>query len=135
MCKRNKHIILSCERGWRGIRELSLFLAGNGLDVYVLIKGYPSREVQKMISPYDKIHNIFIPRKIFSVYLFFYLLANLVFHRVHLFISTSKRVKKGAVAFFKLEPFFVFERPDSYCIEDFEGRQIKPQAIPGSISS
>ena len=131
---RKKRIILSCERGWRGIREFSLFLADNNLEVSVLIKGFPERQVRRMITSYSRIHNIFIPKRSYSIYLFIYLLFNLILHRVYFFISTSKRVKKGPIRFFKLEPFFIFERPNSYCIQDIQGKEIEPAIILETVS-
>ena len=126
---RKKRIILSCERGWRGIREFSLFLAHDNFDAFVLIEGFPQKDVRNMITSYSRIHNIFIPERIYSLYVFFYLLFNLLIYRVLFFISTSKRSKKSCANFFLLRPFFIFERPNSYCIQDSEGKEIKPETI------
>lgn len=125
---------MSCERGWRGIRELSLFLAQNNLDVFVLIEGSPSKELRNMITPYSKIHNIFISEKIYSIYLSVYILLNLMFYKVYFF--TSKKIKQGPLrlsGFLRL--FFVYERRNSYHIEDRRGRQIQPKAILEEIRS
>ena len=42
--------ILAFDRGWQGMRELSLELAGSGMAVDVLIKGQVEREILAMIT-------------------------------------------------------------------------------------
>ena len=124
---RNKRIILLSERGWRGIREFSSFLADRGVHVFVLIKGRPSKEVRCIIKPYSGIHNIFIPRKIYSIWIFIYLFFNLIFYKVYLF--SSRKNKRGLVNFLKMKPLFIYEKSNGYCIQDNKEKEIKPETV------
>src|SRR3989338_8379046 len=62
-----KKVIILCEEGWQGVRELSLELAKRRIGNVVLIKGDPGREVRKFITKHPLIWNIFFPRLLFRV--------------------------------------------------------------------
>ena len=72
----NKYIIL-CEAGWHNARELSLELCRRNIPSSVLIKGRPGKEVRGMITGHSLINNIFIPEKLFSVFLFLYIFSSI----------------------------------------------------------
>lgn len=84
-----KHILV-CERGWQGIRELSLDLARRDITSTVLIEGLIDKETREMITSYNGINNLFIPEKIFAPLLYMYILVNLLLFRGKLSIALSK---------------------------------------------
>lgn len=55
------------ERGWRGARELSLALKDRGVVVTHLIKGRLSKEVREMIRPYPSIRLVDVPKAVFPL--------------------------------------------------------------------
>jgi len=75
MCKR---YILICEKGWHGIRQLSLDLASKNVAATVLIKGLVEKDVQEMITRHNGINNVFIPDIIFTPFLFVYIIVALI---------------------------------------------------------
>ncbi len=68
-------ILFLSERGWQGTRTCSLECGRSGVQCRVLIKGRPSREVREFITSYPQIKNVFIPRLLFMVVSFIYLLV------------------------------------------------------------
>ena len=96
-----KHILV-CESGWRGIRELSIDLAGRDIPSTVLIEGLIDKEVREMITRHRGIRNLFIPERIFMPFLFVYVLvSSLVFSRRGLAIFLSKEKTYNRLAPFK----------------------------------
>jgi len=86
----HKRYILVCEKGWHKIRILSLELAGKDMSLTVLIRGLVERDVREMITRHDRIKNIFIPEKIFSPFLFVYVLITAILSYGRLSIVLSK---------------------------------------------
>jgi len=92
-----KRYILVCEKGWRGIRELSLDLAGKGIPSTVLIKGAASKDVQNMITGRKEIKNVFIPERIFALVLFTRIIGALILsprRKAAIFLSKEKTYKR-----------------------------------------
>lgn len=95
----NKHIIL-CEAGWHNARELSLELSRKNIPSAVLIKGRPEKEVRQMISRHGLINNIFIPEKVFAIFLFLYIFSSVFFTR-ELTVFFNKEKTYNMIAGFK----------------------------------
>ncbi len=97
-----KKYILACESGWRGIRELSIDLAGKDIPSTVLIEGLIEKETREMITRHKGIRNLFIPAKIFTPFLFVYVfISSIVFSRRGLSIFLSKEKTYNRVTLFK----------------------------------
>ena len=129
MFKRRKRAIVLCEAGWMGARELSLFLARHGVEVEVLIAGFIERRIRKMITSYSNIHNTFIPKRIYNLYLFFYLIFISIFYNTSFFVSTNKMAKKRIVRFLGAPIFFIREKANSYYINDHRQKEVSPELI------
>lgn len=89
----HKRYILVCERGWRGIRDISLDLAGKNIPSTVLIRGLPEGRVRKMITPHKGINNVFIPEKFFTPFIFIYVILAMVLspgRKLSIFLSKDK---------------------------------------------
>ena len=71
----SKRYILVSEKGWHSIRQLSLDLADRGSSSTVLIRGMADKAVRDMITKRREINNVFIPGKIFTPFLFMYVLV------------------------------------------------------------
>jgi len=114
--KRNKRYILVSEKGWHGIRQLSLDLADKGLSSTVLIRGMADKAARDMITKRMEINNVFIPGKIFMPFLFMYVLSGLIScrrNKVAVFLSKDKtfeRFKSFKRIFSRLEPTMVSEK-------------------------
>ena len=112
----SKRYILVSEKGWSGIRQLSLDLADKGLPSTVLIRGMVDKAVRDMIIKRREINNVFIPGKIFTPFLFMYVLSGLILSRrnkVVIFLSkdkTFKRFKSFKRIFSWLEPAMVSDK-------------------------
>ena len=111
-----KRYILVSEKGWRGIRQLSLDLADKGISSSVLIRGMVDKAVRDMITKRREINNVFIPEKIFTFFLFMYVLSGLILSRrnkVVIFLSKDKtfeRFKSFKRIFSRLEPAMVSDK-------------------------
>lgn len=64
-----KSVICTVESGWRGTRELSIFLCNNGIPVNVIIKGIVEQEILDLISKYDLMRIAAVGREAFRPYL------------------------------------------------------------------
>ena len=112
----SKRYILVSEKGWHVIRQLSLDLADKGLFSTVLIRGMADRAVRDMITKRREINNVFIPGKIFTPFLFMYVLSGLMLSRrnkVVIFLSKDKtfeRFKSLKSIFSRLEPAMVSDK-------------------------
>ena len=69
------------ERGWRGARACSLALQQQGVAVTHLIKGSVPAEVLGMVRPYPLIRLVAVPRPLFRVWFWLYLLRQAVTRR------------------------------------------------------
>ncbi|MFC1631058.1 hypothetical protein ACFL2I_00725 [Candidatus Omnitrophota bacterium] len=130
---KGKRIILLCERGWREARELSIFLAGQGLAVSILIKGQADQEVRRMITPYPRINNIFIPRKFYSLYVSAFLTFCAMTAKSYFF--TSKDKIRGLVKLLGLPAYFISSGSNGYLIKDAAGRTMEPNLVLREILS
>ena len=112
----SKRYILVSEKGWHGMRRLSLDLADKGLSSTVLIRGMADMAVRDMITKRREINNVFIPGKIFAFFLFMYILSALTLSRrnkVVVFLSKDKtfeRFRSFKRIFPRLEPAMVSDK-------------------------
>lgn len=92
-----KRYILVCEKGWRGIRELSLDLASKGISSTVLIRGSVDKDVKGMITARREINNVFIPERFFTLVLLTRIIIALVLSphgRLAVFLSKEKTYRR-----------------------------------------
>lgn len=88
-----KKAILISEVGWRGIREFSLKLLKNGVEVDVIIKGRVNKEVFAIITKPHGLNIYAISRWFFKVYLFFYILWHKILGNLTMIVVTKERTK------------------------------------------
>jgi len=95
--KKNKKYILVCEKGWHGIRQLTLDLADKGICSTVLIRGVVDKSAREMITKRREIKNIFIPERIFTPFLFVYVFNSLILSQgkiLAVFLTKDKSFKR-----------------------------------------
>lgn len=92
-------IIFLSERGWQGARTCSLELAKQGKHCQVLVKGRPPKEVRNFITQYPNIVNHFIPRQMFFMYAFLFLLFKKITGKISLVLVERPRAVKLAACF------------------------------------
>jgi len=92
-----KRYILVCEKGWHGLRQLSLDLSSKGIPAIVLIKGSVERDVQGMITAHRGINNVFIPEMFFTPVVFISIMFNIILslrRRLVICLSKDKTYKR-----------------------------------------
>ena len=108
------------ERGWRGARECSLALGGNGVAVTHLIKGSLPPPVRAMIRPAARISIIDVPRRVFRVWLWAMVLRHTLTRGAHWVLLDNERTLREVGWWcrrFRLIPVFVRETAEGYTLE------------------
>ncbi|MBI4040255.1 MAG: hypothetical protein HY390_00135 [Deltaproteobacteria bacterium] len=87
-------IIYLSEIGWQGSRMCCLEMAQSNHSCEVWIKGRPSNDVRKFITPHPGIKNYFIPRPFFRMLLPAFLILKKIGRQVDVVFLESTRTQK-----------------------------------------
>lgn len=87
-------VICTAESGWRGTREISIFLAHSGIYVEVIIKGFVEKEILDLITKYDFINIISVRKKFFRPYILWRILKQRITEGLRCVITDKPRTQR-----------------------------------------
>ena len=96
-----KRIIIISEAGWQGARRLAIELSKKAIGVTVLIKGRLNKDERNMITKYNGIKNIFLPKKLFIPLSYMYIIYCSIFSSLFIF-ATKEKTEKSLIKLKKI---------------------------------
>lgn len=122
-----KKAVFVSEVGWRGTRELSIKLDGQGVFCAVIIKGSVPKDVMSVITPYGRIGIRAVPRLLFILVVAAYTLGA-IFEKGTLFVFSKESTRKNFGMLLRMsgvQPLLLIEKDSGYelfnaCMEKYE---------------
>lgn len=124
------------EVGWRGMRELSLFLRERGFSIWTLIKGCVSREIMDVITRYPEINLIWIRRKLFRLLALWVILKGKFFGDLRCVVVSKERTRRwvGWVGrLLKFETLLLLEEDEGYRLIASDGVKVDKEWLIGNL--